>query len=188
MHTNTKITALLALFSLTACGTPVQHMTASGKVEEVFQGTPEQIKGPLVGMMSTNGFNMTKDTPYMLAFDKPSDNLLANVLLGSRYDAIPNARVSFAFAPMGATTRVIADVSIVTNPGSSFERITPANNNESTGKLQDWLDGLAYQTTPSAQKFTASSSPQPMDGPKAALTPNAAMPKAVSYEELMRQK
>lgn len=184
-----KVFAFLTMgtlvLSLTACGTPVQHMTASGKVEEVFQGTPDQIKGPLVGMMSSNGFNMSKDTPYMLAFDKPSDNIVANVLLGSRYDAVPNARVSFAFAPMGVTTRVIADVSIVTNPGSAFERITPANNNESTGKLQGWLDDLAYQTSPKGQDFTRKATTQPLNAPMPALPDH---PKAVSYEELMKKK
>jgi len=138
-----KIATGMLLSCLAGCGTPQVHNTPSGKVEEVFNGTPDQIKGPLVGMMATNGFNMTKDSPYLLAFEKPIDNMMTTVLLGSRYDAVPNARVSFIFAPLGATTRVIADTSIVTNPGSAFERITPANNNEATGKLQDWLDYLA---------------------------------------------
>lgn len=146
-HQFTRAVVLSCLLVLAACGTPVQHFTPSGKVEEVFGAAPEIIKGPLVGLMANNGFNMTKDTPYMLAFDKPSDNLMANVLLGSKYDAIPNVRISYSFVPLGPTTRVIADVSIITNPGSAFERITPANNNESTAKLQLWLDDLSRQIT-----------------------------------------
>lgn len=134
--------AATSLLALAACGTPTMHDTPSGKVEETFNGTPDTIKGPLVGMMATNGFNMTKDTPYMLAFDKPVNNIMMAVLLGSRYDATPNARVSFTFAPMGTVTRVVADSSVITNPGSAFERITPMNNNESTAKLQLWLDDL----------------------------------------------
>jgi len=42
-------------------------------------------------------------------------------------------------------THVIADASIVTNPGSAFERVTNMNGNQDTGKLQSWLDQLAAQ-------------------------------------------
>lgn len=143
MHIITKLGAVLALTSLAACATPVQHATASGKVEETFKLPPDQVKPKIVSMMVNWGYNITKDTPYLVAFDKPVQNVMASVLLGSRYDATPNARISYTFAQIGEDTRVVADFEIVTNPGSAFERLNEANGNPDTMKVQRWLDIMA---------------------------------------------
>lgn len=143
-----RISALLAtgtlVLSLTACGTPQIHNTMSGKVEETFTQPPDQVKPQLIALMVQNRFNLTKDTPYMMSFDKPVDNIMASVLLGSRYDATPNARLAFTFIAVNNTgTRLIADFSIVTNPGSAFEQITPMNAGDDSAKIQIMLDSLS---------------------------------------------
>jgi hypothetical protein len=139
------LTAAFASVLLAGCAAPVVHNTASGKVEEIFTGTPGQTKPKIVGMMANFGFNVSKDTPYLIAFDKPTENVMAAVLLGSKYDSTPNTRITYTFVQMGPNTRVIADASIITNPGSAFERVTNMNGNQDTVKLQTWLDNLAAQ-------------------------------------------
>jgi len=77
--------------------------------------------------MVNGGFRITKDTSYELTFDKPVENIAVAVLMGSKYDSQPNARVSYTFAQVNDTTRVVADVAIITNPGSAFERLMQAS-------------------------------------------------------------
>jgi hypothetical protein len=144
-----KFIAIMAgIASLSGCAAPVQHNTPSGKVEAVMPATTDQVKSALVSMMVNTGYNISKDTPYLIAFDKPSDNIMASVLLGSKYDATPNVRVTFMFAPQGLATRVIADFAIITNPGSAFERITPLNGSQDTMKFQALLDRMAANPPP----------------------------------------
>jgi hypothetical protein len=59
----------------------------------------------------------------MLVFEKPVENIIASALMGSRYDSQPNARITYNVNQFQNKTRVVASFSIVTNPGSSFERL-----------------------------------------------------------------
>lgn len=132
--------------TLIGCAAPVTHNTPSGKAETTVGMTPEQVKPILVNLFTNSGFNITKESQFQIAFDHPITNFTTAALLGSRYDTTPNERVTFTLAPIGPdTTRVVGDVSFVTNPGSAFERITPANNNADSGNLQKTLDQLHDQ-------------------------------------------
>ncbi len=103
-----------------------------------------------VSEMANAGYRITKDTPYELAFDKPVQNLAMAVLLGSRYDAQPNARVTYTFAQIGNDTRVIGDVAVITNPGSAFERRTELNNGVDAYDLQTGLQRLRAAMDPNS--------------------------------------
>jgi hypothetical protein len=138
-----QIAVLAAALILGGCGTPVTHATGSGKVEVGINGaTPEIVKPGLVNKMVNYGYRITKDTPYEIAFDRPTDNLAASILLGSKYDAQPNARVSYFITATPPTVRVVADIAIITNPGSSFERRTEMNNSQDSVQVQALLDDL----------------------------------------------
>jgi hypothetical protein len=135
--------ASVGAVGLAGCAAQVTHDTPSGKVEEVFAAGPDKVKPVLVGMMSNAGFNLVRDTNYQVAFDKPVQNVLVGAFLGSNYNAVPDMRVSFTLVPVSDNTRVIADISVVTNPGSAFEQLTPFNNGPDSGQLQTNLDSLA---------------------------------------------
>ncbi len=135
--------SLLAAATLHGCGTPVQHATASGNVEVTISApTADVVKAALVNEMVNRGYRITKDTPYEVVFDKPVENFAAQLLLGSRYDGVPNARISYMIAATPPTVRVVADMAIITNPGSSFERRTPLNNGQDSMQVQTILDSI----------------------------------------------
>jgi membrane-associated protease RseP (regulator of RpoE activity) len=144
--------ALVSFLALSACaGTLHRPQTASGRPEvTIANTTPEKIKPVLVSEMANAGYRITKDTPYELAFDKPVQNLAMAVLLGSRYDAQPNARVTYTFAQIGNDTRVIGDVAVITNPGSAFERRTELNNGVDAYDLQTGLQRLSAAMDPNS--------------------------------------
>jgi hypothetical protein len=135
--------AVLAAMTLGGCGTPVTHATGSGKVEVAINGTaPEAVKAALVNNMLNAGYRITKDTAYEIAFDRPTDNIAVAVLLGSKYDAQPNARVSYSIAATPPTVRVVADIAIITNPGSGFEQRTEMNGSQDSVQVQALLDNM----------------------------------------------
>lgn len=136
----------LSAVALQGCGTPVEHATASGKVEtSITAPSADVVKSALVNEMVNRGYRITKDTPYEVAFDKPSDSVAAQLLFGSRYDGIPNARISYMIASTPPTVRVVADLAIITNPGSAFEQRMPLNNSQESVQAQALLDAVKYK-------------------------------------------
>jgi hypothetical protein len=81
-------------------------------------------------------------TEYLLQIEKPSDDLGAAILLGSKYDSVPAERIVFTFAPLGDSVRVVAASMFVTNPGSAFEQITPVNAGEGIDRTQATLQEI----------------------------------------------
>ncbi|BEV46021.1 hypothetical protein [Afipia carboxidovorans] len=147
------IAALFAALSVAACQTAQPPSTASGKPETTIRAPVSKIKALIISRAMNNGMSITKDTEYMLQFEKPTANLGAAVLLGSRYDSTPNERYVVTFAPLGDETRVVISSMFVTNPGSGFERITPINAGEGIERTQQTLREIQQQAeaAPSAQ-------------------------------------
>lgn len=135
---------LAAAFALLAgCATPVVHQTASGKPEVTIDTeNVAGVKEALVSEMVNRNYSLIRDTEYQLVFDRPIENILASALLGSKYDSTPNARITYTFAVGMDTVRVVADLSIITNPGSAFERRMEMNSNQDSLEFQGMLNQL----------------------------------------------
>lgn len=136
------ILALASSLALVGCQTAKQPDTPSGRAEVEIRAPVASVKAALLSRAMDRRFNITKDTEYLLQVEKPTENLAAAVLLGSRYDATPSERIVFTFAPIGENTRVVASLMIVTNPGSAFERLTPINAGEGVDRTQATLDEI----------------------------------------------
>lgn len=148
-------TAIVAAFLLTACAT-VDHKTRSGKPEVTIPGaTAERVKVELVDAMTTAGFSITRSNDYQLVFDRPTEGVMVALLLGSQYDAIPNARVSFTITELNRSVRVVADIKMVTNPGSAFERLTDWNKSKDAVDVQKALHLLQENLAQSASESAA---------------------------------
>jgi hypothetical protein len=157
--------------ALGGCGTPVTHATGSGKVEVEINGTtPESVKASLVNSMINRGYRITKDTPYEIAFDKPVDNLAVAVLLGSKYDAQPNARVSYFIAATPPAVRVVADIAVITNPGSGFEQRTEMNASQASVEVQGLLDQVKVSLEIATRAVSPAGKGQKKPGPPRPLT------------------
>jgi hypothetical protein len=131
--------ALVLAFMSTAlitC-TSVTHETPSGRAEVTIPNTTvDRVKSYLVSIMTNKGYRITKDSQFQISFDKPSENIALNVLLGSKYDSTPNMRVSYDIAALPNGIRVISDLAVITNPGSAFERRTEVNEGPASAEVQ----------------------------------------------------
>jgi hypothetical protein len=77
------------------------------------------------GRGANKGYRITKDSQFQISFDKPSENIALNVLLGSKYT--PDTRVSYD------------DLAVITNPGSAFEWRTEINDGPMSAEVQAFL-------------------------------------------------
>lgn len=137
--------AALITTLLTACAAPVVHDTPSHKAEVTILNYPypDKIRGHLEGALVNLGFNPGRETQSTLVLDKPVQNVFMAALMGSQYDAQPDERITLTFLSYGNTLRIIGDVSVITNPGSAFERRTDWNATKDSQNLQYLLDGVA---------------------------------------------
>ncbi|KWV60857.1 hypothetical protein AS156_27810 [Bradyrhizobium macuxiense] len=157
-----NIFALCAALLLACCQTAEPPSTASGKPEVTIRASVSKIKALLITHAMNNGLSITKDTEYLLQFDKPTTNVGATLLLGSRYAGTPNERYVITFAPLGEETRVIASAMFVTNPGSGFEQLTPVNAGPGIDQTQRDLQQIkAMAETPDTSVAAAKPGAKP---------------------------
>lgn len=134
--------AILALFlAFGGCQT-VAHNTPSGRPEVKIAAAAERVRPEMINGFIDRGYTVVEDTPYRLVVDRSSTSVMANLLLGSSWNPRVNARISLTIAGIGNETRVVADMNIVTNPGTSFERLTPASNSKDSEEIQLFLTFL----------------------------------------------
>jgi len=134
----------------------VSHATQSGKPEACIRNAkPPLVSADLASLLLDHGYSISQQTDTMVRGDRPVDNVAAAVLLGSRYDSTPNARITYSIVKRADCVRVVADIMIVTNPGSAYERLTPMNNSADSLKIQDTLDAIRqkYDPTPPAAEI-----------------------------------
>jgi hypothetical protein len=139
-----KVLILFLPFLLVACAIPVKHNNASGKPEVTIKtSSVKSVRTKATEMMVNGGYRTVRSDDMSITFDKIiNDGGMANFLLGSRYDMNPAARVNYTFLDLGKSVRVIADLSVITNPGSGYERRTDFNNSQDSLFIQQELNGL----------------------------------------------
>lgn len=141
-----RVLAFMLLAFLGGCVTDAASSytpaTPSGKAEVTIKAPVATIKSAIISGAMNQGLNVTKDTDYLLQLEKPTQNLGAAMLLGSKYDSVPNERYVFTFAPTNDSVRVVVSPMFVTNPGSAFEQLTPITNGQGIQRTQETLTEL----------------------------------------------
>ena len=139
-----RIVCIFFVLTIIGCGSPqVKHSTPSGKPEVIIMGADvDIIASEIINRMINFGYGVTKTDNRMLVFEKPIKSFMGGFLYGSQYDSQPNARISYTLNHYKNETRVVASCDVVTNPGSSFERISNLDSSPETIKLQDMLNEI----------------------------------------------
>lgn len=142
------IAGLIGLMLLTGCvATPnLPPLTFS------FPASRDDTKGAIIAAFSQRGYQITRDSQFQLVMDRPiRGNIGASLVFGSQFNAVPNARASMTVLGDNPVT-VTVNLSVVTNPGSGFEQVTPADNNMD-GRAQV---GMMMQTAQNLLRSTGS--------------------------------
>jgi len=127
---------------LGACAAPA-HLDTPGVHPEVTisRVTPDKVQAVLVSKMIDKGYRVTQDTQFNLAFDKSA----GKVFFTEGGAADRNQRVTYAITQVGDDVRVVADISMITNPGTGHEERTDlygAAMDAPAHETQTFLDDL----------------------------------------------
>lgn len=124
----------MLLLALAGCQS-TQLTTPSGRPEATYSAPASVVRPVLVNVLVNNGFTIKKDSEYSLVVERRSTDLLVNVLLGSQWNPTTNSRLTLAVTEVNGQTRVVADMHVVTNPGTGFERLTPVGDNKANQEV-----------------------------------------------------
>lgn len=116
--------AIAALVALTGCVPPTPIDTPSGFPSVQIAGTTKQIKDFILSEFAPGGWHVLKSDEYTLIIATSDDSTSAMILAGTRMSPTPEARKVFTFSPVGSETLVNGRASLVSNPGTAFERPT----------------------------------------------------------------
>lgn len=127
---------LIVAAPLSACnkGTPIN--TPSGNPEITVSNVRlDCIRGDFMNMAVNGGFTIRQSSDLQLVLGRITKNTLATVFLSSDFGGAPEERIFINFIPLPSANsyRIVVTEGYVTNPGTGFEKLTPAS---STGEVQ----------------------------------------------------
>lgn len=143
------------LLCLTGCAAPLK--TASGRPEVVIENVSRrQVFDFAVAEGSRNGFEIRDVSEYHLVMGKRDQkNIGAAMLFGSQYDTIPEIRLTFTAVEQPSGVMLRANGSVITNPGSAFERQTDLSTGTGAHELQAMLERIRNNFNPWRSAETA---------------------------------
>lgn len=160
-----KVISTIAISALlVACAAPPQPLaTASGNPEVLLRGVDRQVvMDALVAELAASGATIRSNTTNQLVVGKRlENNFAAQFFFGSRYDSVPEARITYTVAPLPTGhVRVFGRAAVVTNPGSGFERVNDVTAGEGK-QIQAMLERMKASIEGSASISAPKSSSQP---------------------------
>ncbi len=128
--------------------TATAPQTASGKPELTIQAPAPAIKSALVNEMVNRGYRIVRDSEYELTFENVITNVAFVVLLGTPGGGAPTERITYQIATLGPSTRVIADIAIISNSGTAFEKRIDTSKGADAPNVQALLSKVASDVGP----------------------------------------
>ena len=122
------ISGLLGIILIEGCSTLPYYKapplnTLTGKPEVIVcKLTKKEVKNILITKMIKNGYELMKTGENRVVFKKDSKNFWVKLLRGTKYERTTELRVTYKLLEAPFEIRVIADMKIVANPDSRFEK------------------------------------------------------------------
>ncbi|TIP06443.1 MAG: hypothetical protein E5X72_01620 [Mesorhizobium sp.] len=148
-YSYTAVATFLICVILSACQTAPKGPLPPN--DFTFNAPRAKTKEAIVAAFLPRNYQIVRDSDLQLVMDRPAnDNFGAQLLFGSQFNGVPNARVMLTFLGDNPTS-VNARLFIVTNPGSGFEQQTDITNN-ADGRASIAKAMAIAQTTLAASK------------------------------------
>lgn len=139
------IALALGVMLLSGCAgqEPLKKQTASGKPEAEYPGkTKAQVKDALVVFCNSKGLNVFEATDTNVVCGKPTDSVLAQMMVGNAYSTPAMAKLRFTIASVNETPKVWSDMWIESQmPGGQVNQVASTSNKDKNS-VQAILDNL----------------------------------------------
>lgn len=130
------------MLTLGACGTLPHAETPTGRPDVTIRAKPETIKAYLIERISAKGAVLVQETPSTLVFEAPTQNAGAIIMMGTSHQSQPTERYSYTIVKQGNMTRVMANLSIIANQGTAFEKRMDFNRTHEAVAVQASLERM----------------------------------------------
>ncbi|PZU74986.1 MAG: hypothetical protein DI546_09425 [Rhizobium sp.] len=122
-----KVAAVALCIIVSGCQTAPQGPLPTN--EFTFNADKAKTKDAIISSFLPNGYQLVRDSEFQLVLDKPAtDNFGAQMIYGSQWNGVPNARVTMTLTGNNPT-KVTTQLAVITNPGTGFERPNDVNQN-----------------------------------------------------------
>lgn len=153
----TAVAALVTLLS--ACTTMGDSVARVAPDRTLGIAAPQtKVKTAVASLFTQKGFVIKQDSGFVLSFEHPSGDVMANVLLGSQFDPTVDNRAVFQFVGDNPTM-VSWHTYIVTNPGTGAERLTETTNSANNDVVEQALEGIKAQLETKSGKAPTTRAP-----------------------------
>jgi hypothetical protein len=120
--------------------------TPSGRPEvTIYDITKKKVVDAIVNASLEKGAQIKQINEYSVIIGIRDKSFLSSLLYGSRYDSTPEIRASFNLVEIANGIRVFCNATMVTNPGSAFERISDVTTGKNAHDIQSMLERLKAQ-------------------------------------------
>lgn len=137
---------------MTSCQT-AEPIKATSKPPEVTieNATRKQIIDIISGEMRDGGFKILSVNDSKLLVGRKSGAALIASVYGSSFTGMAEERIAYNVIDVGNSVKVSADIGIVANPGTSFEKITNLNDTKYASSMQASLESLKHSVQAAKQ-------------------------------------
>ena len=130
---------------ITGCAISGRDNTPNRRPEITVTGTDSKLIGlKLTDEMHNFGYSIREQSDHSIVFEKQITDPNVATRLGWRYDMYPRSRVSYTLLEQDGTVRVVADLKVITNPGSRFERGVEATKHPDSTSIHEVLRRVEY--------------------------------------------
>lgn len=124
-----------AALALAACSDQTIN-TPSGFPEVTLQNVnADCVRQHMQSSAMSMGSLVRTSNDNMLIVGKPTKNMLAVALMGTGLNATPEERATIMYARLGNDLRIVAQLSMVSNPGTGLEHSVPTSNRQDAAAL-----------------------------------------------------
>lgn len=124
----------ISMLALAGCSTTSTPRAAPER-QLAISAPKMEVKEAIAALFVSKGYQISRDSDFVMDFSIATNNFMATLLLSSNYDSRVETRVSVTFIGDNPT-QVSWRAALITNPGSAFERPTDVTNNADGDKVQ----------------------------------------------------
>ncbi len=143
------VSALCLWLSISGCATQRPELRVTG-TDSIVVGLK------LTNEMLNLGYNVREQSDYLIVFEKQITDTRVDTWSADRYDMHPHSRVSYMLFEQDGTVRVVADLKVITNPGTRFERVAEAAQHPDSASIQGVLRKVEHDLENQKKRDTQS--------------------------------
>lgn len=133
--------SLLLVLILSGCAQSIQPNTPSKRPEVCIRASQEIVAAEIAGKALDRGYRITEQTTMMIVAEKDAEGML-ELLYASQFNASPIVRATFNLVKTASCMRVVANLFVISNPNSGYQKIHPMNDAGNYSAAQAWLDDI----------------------------------------------